>query len=394
MGRRTRTLLGAGALALLGAGCSTADGVHEPNPLRGAIVALEDGDDARYDELVEDARAVDGGLPALVDEALARRDGDLIERAAEMLESTDAELYGLATDAVVAEQSLLPERGPVPDGSSPVPTEVRAMIEADRWGETLSQYIDRRGLEIPDAVRYVLSFNHAPGAELPRPVDFEAARRELRDLIEASEPAAATSTSTMPPPIYLLLAVGGAGVVVAVVLLRGRTHRRLAELAMTDGLTGLMNRRRLDEDLRRHSGPGKTATALLMVDVDNFKAFNDEYGHTTGDEVLRRVAAAISASIRAGDIAYRYGGEEFCVFLPDTADGEALSIADRIRIAVADIELPVRARVTASVGVAGARSRDVTETLNEADRALRGAKALGRNRVVLAGPERLISTLD
>lgn len=258
----------------------------------------------------------------------------------------------------------------------------------------MSQYIDGRGLEIPDAARYVLASNHAPGAELPRPVDFEVARRELRDLIEASEPAGATSTSTMSPPIYLLFVVGGAGVVVAEVLLRGRTHRRLAELAMTDGLTGLTNRRRLDEDLTRHSGPGKTATALLMVDVDNFKAFNDEYGHTTGDEVLRWVAAAISASIRTGDIAYRYGGEEFCVFLPDTGDGEALSIAGRIRIAVADIELPVRAQVTASVGVAGARSREVTETLNEADRALRGAKALGRNRVVLAGREPHISTLD
>ena len=108
-------------------------------------------------------------------------------------------------------------------------------------------------------------------------------------------------------------------------------------LAVTDGLTGLYNRKKLDEILadqfarfRRHRRP----FALLMLDLDNFKSINDSYGHVAGDEVLKEVAAMLKQSVRTVDYVARYGGEEFVVVLVETPLGAALDVAERIRAVV------------------------------------------------------------
>lgn len=120
-----------------------------------------------------------------------------------------------------------------------------------------------------------------------------------------------------------------------------------------------------------------------MIDVDHFKMFNDTHGHATGDEVLRMVATAIEGAVRQDDVAYRYGGEEFFVLLPGTDDRAAAEIGDRVRRAIETIGI-AGTTVTASIGVASGRAREVDETTSSADRALYDAKATGRNRVVVA----------
>ncbi len=124
-------------------------------------------------------------------------------------------------------------------------------------------------------------------------------------------------------------------------------NRQLARLASVDGLTGLGNRLHFDEEFRRawsdHSRR-QAPLALLLADVDEFKRYNDSYGHLAGDEALRRVAGALAASaLRPGDVVARYGGEELVALLPNTDLEGARHIADRIRDAVAAAKIPHQA---------------------------------------------------
>ncbi len=135
------------------------------------------------------------------------------------------------------------------------------------------------------------------------------------------------------------------------------------------------------------SGPQETSArsnAVLMIDVDHFKQFNDRYGHTMGDEVLRLVGATLSRHFRKTDVPYRYGGEEFCVLLPETNEAEAMFAGERIRAAVETIDLPVEAHITVSIGVSIGPASMISDTLERADGALYAAKEAGRNRVALA----------
>jgi diguanylate cyclase (GGDEF)-like protein len=160
--------------------------------------------------------------------------------------------------------------------------------------------------------------------------------------------------------------------------------------AATDGLTGLPNKRAVNDALKRtfaQATATKAPLALLLADLDHFKAINDQRGHAVGDQVLASVGATLRASLRAGDFAGRNGGEEFAVLLPDTEIGSALEIAERIRAAIAEISLPGSdVTVTASIGVGSfpdhASTLDRLERL--ADAALYVAKRQGRNRVELA----------
>lgn len=172
--------------------------------------------------------------------------------------------------------------------------------------------------------------------------------------------------------------------------LRQNAERELAGLASTDGLTGLANRRRLDQVLKQEWARGMRSErplALLMIDVDHFKAFNDRHGHHGGDVALRSVAQTLTASIRRpGDLAARYGGEEFMVVLPETDKAGACVIAEKLRLAIE--ALPPFAEdtvpITVSIGVAThlPATHDLPEPLfHAADRALYRAKKLGRNRV-------------
>ncbi len=171
-------------------------------------------------------------------------------------------------------------------------------------------------------------------------------------------------------------------------------NARLEQLAQTDPLTQLFNRRALTERMTAEMERAlryDSTMALLMIDLDHFKRVNDTFGHLVGDDVLRDVAQLLGNTIRGSDIAARYGGEEFLVLLPETDDSGAELFAERIRAAVHDYEF-ARAegapslRLTASIGVAvfpAARIESVEDLFTRADTALYRAKADGRNRVRL-----------
>lgn len=165
-------------------------------------------------------------------------------------------------------------------------------------------------------------------------------------------------------------------------------RRLVGELEMistTDALTGLRNRRAFDEKMlgeHQRSSRSHQAFSLLLVDIDHFKQFNDDFGHQAGDEALGEVARIMQYTVRAYDVAARYGGEEFAVILPDTDKKGALEIAERLRRAIERAEWLNR-KVTVSIGVATlAYGQSVPVLIEAADRALYTAKEQGRNRVV------------
>ena len=176
---------------------------------------------------------------------------------------------------------------------------------------------------------------------------------------------------------------------------RAAAEDRLEELATTDALTGLKNRRKFDSDIDsewRRAARNKTPVALLMVDADHFKAYNDTYGHQAGDQVLIGIAICISDSVRrSGDCPARYGGEEFAVLLPGLSAVEAFSVAETIRLKVEQwADDP--GVTTVSIGVASmtpASTSNASDLIEAADKALYAAKDNGRNQSVLAAPHRL-----
>jgi diguanylate cyclase (GGDEF)-like protein len=160
----------------------------------------------------------------------------------------------------------------------------------------------------------------------------------------------------------------------------------LSEQSLTDVLTNLKNRRAFDRLLANEYARGlrtRSPMALLMVDVDHFKAYNDQYGHLAGDQALQAVAAAIKSQSRAYDHVARYGGEEFAVILPDTQVADTRAVAERIRLAVQALQ-GLHRPVTVSVGAAMAAAKtDPADLVHRADQALYHAKQAGRNRVNL-----------
>ncbi|MEZ4402480.1 MAG: diguanylate cyclase [Kofleriaceae bacterium] len=181
-----------------------------------------------------------------------------------------------------------------------------------------------------------------------------------------------------------------------------RTHElaeanaRLAQLAVTDGLTGLYNHRHFHERLAlevERSARNGLPLSLLMIDVDHFKHYNDHHGHPSGDEVLRQIGRLLTEGRRANDLVARYGGEEFGVVLVDTAKFTAAKLAERIRERIAGFrfahggEQPM-GRVSISVGVASFPddATDAEALVRAADDALYAAKRAGRDRAVLASP--------
>lgn len=171
-------------------------------------------------------------------------------------------------------------------------------------------------------------------------------------------------------------------------------YKRIEELSVTDELTGLYNRRFLNERLRaesRRASRHKHLLSFMMIDIDFFKKFNDTYGHPTGDILLKEISAVISGNCRTEDLAARYGGEEFAVVVPETTQEDAFILAERIRKLVEELNIVnskgVPLMVTISIGVSNLgpdelEKSDTGELLIEyADRALYMAKANGRNRV-------------
>lgn len=164
-----------------------------------------------------------------------------------------------------------------------------------------------------------------------------------------------------------------------------------------DGLTGIANRRRFDEFLDqewRRAIRNKTSLSLIMMDIDYFKLFNDNYGHLVGDDCLKQVAQTLTEAIyRSSDLVARFGGEEFMCVLPDTDIVGAVNIAKRFRESVETLDIrhdysPTTDHITISLGVATtspSRQLPPTSLIDDADKQLYKAKRTGRNRVVYAG---------
>lgn len=176
-------------------------------------------------------------------------------------------------------------------------------------------------------------------------------------------------------------------------------HRVLEEISARDSLTGLYNRwfvmEKIESEMNRalrHGAP----MSVLMLDLDHFKNVNDSFGHSAGDEVLKSVGQVLRESCRVYDVPGRYGGEEFCIVLPETRLGNTQNVAERIRARLAQTQLAVGGNsisVTASIGVAALESVSnegivsAASLIERADRALYAAKSHGRNRVELWLPE-------
>ncbi len=281
------------------------------------------------------------------------------------------------------------------------------------------------------------SYNRLVGAELPASIEAWApllpglpfllfTLLALSPRLPATWPGAARmapfarAISPLAVTVLLLLmsalvvtrgavAVGLAGIVLGVfgygfrsTLLLVRTEaavRRLHELARIDDLTGIANRRSFDEVAAQaweRAVQRGQPVALMMIDIDHFKALNDRLGHTVGDECLRKVARALTAAIDGSPgVVARVGGEEFAAMLPDAGPGDAARVAERMRATVQALEtaspdpLPT---VTVSIGVAVAWPRDgddMQQTLMLADRMLYEAKRRGRNRVCASDAQAL-----
>jgi len=203
---------------------------------------------------------------------------------------------------------------------------------------------------------------------------------------------------TAPSPAVLAVVVVAAALVADAVLRcfqrtsrLTREIRELAELARTDPLTGLHNRRHVEEHLaaavsaaRRHHQP----LSVLFIDIDNFKGINDKLGYEAGDEVLRAVGDRVRIALRTEDLVGRWGGEEFVAVLATTDLAGAVAVAERVRAAIACDAVGVEDRdtdVTASVGCASGDG-EPGDLIRRASRALREAKRAGKNRVVAADP--------
>lgn len=199
---------------------------------------------------------------------------------------------------------------------------------------------------------------------------------------------AATNAFGEPDIDFLQLVAGYVGLAVTNSLL----HRETLKLANEDQLTGLLNRRRFMElfqgawDQSTESGE---ALAVLMIDVDWFKKFNDVHGHLVGDEVLRRIATAIRSQLRPRDVAGRFGGEEFIIAAPGTTRDMGCMLGERIRMAVDEARFdggegtapPLRLTVSVGVSMRDPRMLSPADVVREADRCLYLAKARGRNQV-------------
>jgi two-component system cell cycle response regulator len=169
-----------------------------------------------------------------------------------------------------------------------------------------------------------------------------------------------------------------------------QAHRQMEILAMQDGLTGISNRRAIEEHASAeldHARRKECPLSVILLDIDHFKAVNDQYGHLVGDHILHHLAEILTRNLRQYDRIGRWGGEEFIVILPDTKISEALIVAERMRVATAEAKLRMENgkyyEVQISLGVACASGfyPPLTKLVDAADQALYQAKQAGRNRV-------------
>jgi diguanylate cyclase (GGDEF)-like protein len=169
-------------------------------------------------------------------------------------------------------------------------------------------------------------------------------------------------------------------------------YDNMRKMSITDGLTGLVNHREFYQQLRRELERARRyrhTVSLLLIDVDDFKKFNDRFGHLAGDLALRKIADLLRLCARTSDIVSRYGGEEFAVILPESTAAGALMLAERIKtdIAIHNFlpQVPGEVHLTVSIGIYSAEEGAVSEDqlVGYADQAAYSAKGAGKNRVVV-----------
>ena len=210
------------------------------------------------------------------------------------------------------------------------------------------------------------------------------------------------SPSNVNPPVFFIANLAQMSLSCSLVLMINyRLADDLVALAATDSLTGLLNRRSLDQAALRLSAHARRSgrpLAIVVIDVDHFKLINDQYGHPAGDEVLRWLATLMQSAIRSEDYLARIGGEEFSILLPASCEAEAAVLGERIRSEFAQLTVPwasANLRCTLSVGVADstAAGADLAGLLAAGDNALYRAKREGRNRVALfsMGPSSFVA---
>ncbi len=205
------------------------------------------------------------------------------------------------------------------------------------------------------------------------------------------------SNNVAPQPVQIAAFIASMaatllGSIGFVLMVKERSDRATMQLAMTDSLTLISNRRALMEyaehPLARRDG---ITLALLMVDVDRFKLINDTHGHLIGDEVLRKIASRLLERLRKQDLLGRYGGEEFCVIAPDTTVSGAITLAESLRATINSTPFSTECgdlSVSVSIGISFSSpnvTRSLNEVISEADEALLAAKKTGRNKVVYFG---------
>ncbi len=208
----------------------------------------------------------------------------------------------------------------------------------------------------------------------------------LRNAVQGVLLAVGTANETYDRAHENLLGIVAAQA--SVTLERASYFQKQEDQARSDGLTGLYNRRMFQEALidelsrvKRYSHP----LSLIMIDIDHFKKCNDTFGHPVGDEVICMVARTIASMVRATDRAFRYGGEEFAVLLPETAAASGRILAERVRRQIEADRSVQGIAVTISCGITGVLPDDTTDTfVKRSDAALYGAKEAGRNRVVIS----------
>ncbi len=201
--------------------------------------------------------------------------------------------------------------------------------------------------------------------------------------VESAQPHAFTASDVQP--------LESVADICAAAIQNARYFEKVRQLAFLDGLTGIFNRRyfetRVAEEIER-AQRYQNELSVIMVDIDNFKRLNDEFGHLLGDEALRQVSTIFSQNLRKVDIACRYGGEEFVILAPQTSADHACAVAEKLRKVVEGWSFPgVPRPVTITAGVASFPANGATrdELVHAADTALYTAKQAGRNRVQLAG---------
>lgn len=185
--------------------------------------------------------------------------------------------------------------------------------------------------------------------------------------------------------------IGSLADLVTVAIEHANLHEEKKRQAVTDGLTGISNRRYFSESFSREFERAKrygSTLSLVIVDLDFLKKINDTFGHHVGDEAIKSIGGVLSRSCRTVDTAARFGGEEFCLLLPDTGEADAMNLAERVRKVISETYIEGPGYISASVGVATypQHANDQGELFEAADQALYAAKQSGRNRVCAASP--------